>query len=162
MLFNSFEYLVFLPVVVLAYWLVPRQVKPVLLIAASYFFYMYSFRIYAEKYEGRYPFSAFVFGFDLFLLGLAAALFLFVLVFAFHGAGPEDGGLDLTLTAPPLRASDEVVVTAVLRAKDGKDHEDVRFQWRLPEWVEIVRAEPPLRKDGSITVGRLAPGVESA
>ena len=46
MLFNSFEYLVFLPVVVLAYWLVPRQVKPVLLIAASYFFYMYSFKVY--------------------------------------------------------------------------------------------------------------------
>ncbi len=46
MLFNSFEYLVFLPVVVLAYWSVPRQVKPVFLIAASYFFYMYSFRVY--------------------------------------------------------------------------------------------------------------------
>ncbi|HNB22183.1 MAG TPA: MBOAT family O-acyltransferase [Candidatus Melainabacteria bacterium] len=46
MLFNSFEYLVFLPVVVLAYWLVPRQVKPVFLIAASYFFYMYSFKVY--------------------------------------------------------------------------------------------------------------------
>lgn len=46
MLFNSFEYLVFLPVVVLAYWLVPRQVKPLLLIAASYFFYMYSFKVY--------------------------------------------------------------------------------------------------------------------
>ncbi|MBX9953093.1 MAG: MBOAT family protein [Candidatus Obscuribacterales bacterium] len=46
MLFNSFEYLVFLPVVVLAYWLVPRQAKPVLLIAASYFFYMYSFKVY--------------------------------------------------------------------------------------------------------------------
>jgi len=46
LLFNSFEYLVFLPVVVLAYWLVPRQAKPVLLIAASYFFYMYSFKVY--------------------------------------------------------------------------------------------------------------------
>lgn len=46
MLFNSFEYLVFLPVVVLAYWLMPRQVKPILLIGASYFFYMYSFKIY--------------------------------------------------------------------------------------------------------------------
>lgn len=46
MLFNSFEYLVFLPAVVLAYWLVPRQVKPVLLIGASYFFYMYSFKVY--------------------------------------------------------------------------------------------------------------------
>jgi alginate O-acetyltransferase complex protein AlgI len=46
LLFNSFEYLVFLPVVVLAYWLAPRQAKPVLLIAASYFFYMYSFKVY--------------------------------------------------------------------------------------------------------------------
>lgn len=46
MLFNSFEYLVFLPVVVFTYWLVPRQAKTILLIAASYFFYMYSFKVY--------------------------------------------------------------------------------------------------------------------
>lgn len=46
MLFNSFEYLVFLPLVVLVYWLVPRQVKAILLIVASYFFYMYSFKVY--------------------------------------------------------------------------------------------------------------------
>lgn len=40
MLFNSFQYLLFLPVVVLAYWLVPRKLKPVVLVAASYYFYM--------------------------------------------------------------------------------------------------------------------------
>jgi alginate O-acetyltransferase complex protein AlgI len=40
MLFNSFQYLSFLPLVVLAYWLVPRKLKTAVLVAASYYFYM--------------------------------------------------------------------------------------------------------------------------
>ncbi len=39
MLFNSFSYLVFLPVVVLLYWRVPNQYRPILLLIASYIFY---------------------------------------------------------------------------------------------------------------------------
>lgn len=40
MLFNSFSYLVFLPVVFLLYWTVPVKFRKVLLLVASYFFYM--------------------------------------------------------------------------------------------------------------------------
>jgi len=40
MLFNSLQYLLFLPLVVLAYWLVPGRLRTVLLLAASYYFYM--------------------------------------------------------------------------------------------------------------------------
>ncbi|MBX3137372.1 hypothetical protein KF707_14210, partial [Candidatus Obscuribacterales bacterium] len=40
MLFNSLQYLIFLPLVVLAYWLVPGRLRTVLLLAASYYFYM--------------------------------------------------------------------------------------------------------------------------
>lgn len=40
MLFNSFTYLVFLPVVVLLYWLTPQRFRTTLLLVASYLFYM--------------------------------------------------------------------------------------------------------------------------
>lgn len=38
--FNSLEFLIFLPTVVLLYWLFPHKARWILLLAASYFFYM--------------------------------------------------------------------------------------------------------------------------
>lgn len=40
MLFNSIQYLLFLPIVVAAFWLLPRALRPLLLLVASYYFYM--------------------------------------------------------------------------------------------------------------------------
>lgn len=40
MLFNSFHYLLFLPVVVALYWLSPKKLRLLLLLVASYYFYM--------------------------------------------------------------------------------------------------------------------------
>ena len=40
MLFNSWQYAVFLPLVAAAYFLVPHRVRWVLLLGASYYFYM--------------------------------------------------------------------------------------------------------------------------
>ena len=40
MLFNSFEYLIFFPVVTLVYFLLPGRVRWVWLLIMSYFFYM--------------------------------------------------------------------------------------------------------------------------
>jgi D-alanyl-lipoteichoic acid acyltransferase DltB (MBOAT superfamily) len=40
MLFNTFEFAIFLPVVVLIYYLLPHKFRWILLLAASYFFYM--------------------------------------------------------------------------------------------------------------------------
>jgi len=40
LLFNSLQYLVFLPTVFLLYWLLPHRVRVPLLLVASYFFYM--------------------------------------------------------------------------------------------------------------------------
>ena len=40
MLFNSIQYLVFLPFVILVYFLVPKKLKTIWLLACSYFFYM--------------------------------------------------------------------------------------------------------------------------
>ncbi len=41
MLFNSFTYLLFLPLVVLLYWFLPRSFGKTLLLVASYIFYMH-------------------------------------------------------------------------------------------------------------------------
>ena len=46
MLFNSFAYAVFLPLVFAAYWLLEDRFRWILLIAASYFFYMCSGPVY--------------------------------------------------------------------------------------------------------------------
>jgi alginate O-acetyltransferase complex protein AlgI len=46
MLFNSFSYMVFLPVVVLLYWNCPRKFRTPLLLLASYVFYMFWKPIY--------------------------------------------------------------------------------------------------------------------
>lgn len=40
MLFNSFSYAIFLPIVFIIYWLLPQRLKWVLLLVASYYFYM--------------------------------------------------------------------------------------------------------------------------
>ena len=40
--FNSGVFLVFLPLVTAAYWLLPHSLRSYWLLAASYFFYMYA------------------------------------------------------------------------------------------------------------------------
>ncbi|MEM9050872.1 MAG: MBOAT family protein, partial [Bacteroidota bacterium] len=40
MLFNSLDYLIFLPLVVVGFYLIPKQFRWVLLLGASYYFYM--------------------------------------------------------------------------------------------------------------------------
>jgi alginate O-acetyltransferase complex protein AlgI len=52
MLFNSLQYILFLPLVVLAYWLVPKRLRLVLLLGASYYFYMSWMRSYGILLAG--------------------------------------------------------------------------------------------------------------
>lgn len=40
MLFNSFSFLVFFPVVVILYYIIPKRFQWILLLSASYYFYM--------------------------------------------------------------------------------------------------------------------------
>ena len=47
MLFNSFQYLIFLPVVILIYYVIPKKVSYLWLLVASYFFYMCWNAVYA-------------------------------------------------------------------------------------------------------------------
>lgn len=41
MLFNSVEFLIFLPIVFILHWVLPHKFRWIILLAASYFFYMY-------------------------------------------------------------------------------------------------------------------------
>ena len=41
MTFNSWQFLIFLPVVVLLYWIVPNKFRWILLLIASYIFYLF-------------------------------------------------------------------------------------------------------------------------
>lgn len=40
MLFNSLKFLIFFPIVVLAYFIIPQKIRYLWLLAASYYFYM--------------------------------------------------------------------------------------------------------------------------
>lgn len=40
MLFNSLEFLIFLPIVLLVYFVIPPKIKNIWLLIASYYFYM--------------------------------------------------------------------------------------------------------------------------
>ena len=40
MVFNSFEYVVFLPIVFVLYWVIPHKFRWLLLLITSYYFYM--------------------------------------------------------------------------------------------------------------------------
>ena len=56
MLFNSFEFMLFLPIVFLLYWFVfkPRKLQNLFLVVASYVFYgWWDWRFLMEHYEGR-------------------------------------------------------------------------------------------------------------
>lgn len=119
-------------------------------------------RRYQERYKGRYRFFRFVFGFDIFLVGIAAALFLFDAVLLIHALLPSDPGIALTLQTPPLRASDTIPVVATLRVTDGRTHEDVSLRWKLPAWVDVVSADPAMEKGGLTYIGNMRPGQDRA
>ena len=40
MLFNSIDFLIFFPIVVLVYFIIPKKIKYIWLLVASYYFYM--------------------------------------------------------------------------------------------------------------------------
>ena len=115
-------------------------------------------RIYRERYEGKYRYSQLMYAFDLFLLGVAATLVGLVLFFTFHGSFSSDGGLKLVFSAPQIRVSDSTTFSAVATVTDQRAHTDLRLTWALPSWVEVVRANPPISRDGMVHLGNIHPG----
>lgn len=115
---------------------------------------------FQRRYKPRYRFAGLVFGFDLFLLAVAVALFAFDAALLFQAVLPRDAGIRLAFRAPIVRASDATPIDLNLRVADARWHEDVTLRVRFPEWVEVLRAEPALRKDGSVFFGNLGPSEE--
>ncbi len=66
-------------------------------------------------------------------------------------------GLDLTLNSDALIADAATPIEARVRVLDGKQHENVHLVWHLPPWVEVIRAEPPLNRDGAVMLGSIVP-----
>lgn len=65
MLFNSLQYLLFLPLVTLLYWILPSRFRALMLVIASYYFYMSWMRVYGLLLGGLTLLN--------YLLGLALA-----------------------------------------------------------------------------------------
>lgn len=117
-------------------------------------------RHYHTRYKGKYRFSKLVFGFDLFLVGFAAALFIFLAAIVLEGTRTADPGMDVSVSTAAIRASDDTPVEIRLRVTDRQNHQDVRIVWHPPEWVDVVSSDPAISKAGIIFVGAFRPGEE--
>lgn len=112
---------------------------------------------YHERYVGRFRYASIVFAVDA-VLSFAVLVLLVVnislrLPQLFHGPI----GLDLTLHSDVLVAGAVTPLEARIRVLDGKQHENVHVVWHLPPWVEVIRAEPPLNRDGMALLGSISP-----
>ncbi|MEO5928018.1 MAG: hypothetical protein ABIO72_04835 [Patescibacteria group bacterium] len=114
---------------------------------------------YHKRYRGRYRNAWLVFLFDMVLLGIALAL-LIVNLLLFGNPFAKPIGLTLSMTHADVVAETMTPIEVTIRSTDGLAHDDVRLNWRLPAWVEVVRADPPLVK-GVVQLGRIAPGQTS-
>ncbi len=113
-----------------------------------------------RRYTPRYRCAGLVFGFDLFLLGVAAAFLVFDAIILVTFFQPMTQGIALDFVTPQtIRGSDATPIEIKFRAIDAKTHEDVLFRLKLPDWVEILSANPPIAKS-SIRIGTLRPNQE--
>lgn len=115
-------------------------------------------RRYQRHYEGRYPRAAWVFGFDLFLLGACATL-LFLNVWLAIAVPQVSSGIHVMIYAPPLKTATPQALEAHLVSQDGKRHEHVSFIWDLPPNTEVLSAVPSLTQDHEVMIDALEPGV---
>lgn len=113
-------------------------------------------RRYHAAYRGRFRFARLIFAFDLALLALALGLLVFDIIWFARPFVFKPSGLSLDLAAAPITAASLVPVEVRVRSIDGRTHENVRLTWRLPPWIEIVRADPPLNKQKSVDLGDIA------
>lgn len=113
-------------------------------------------RHYHARYRGRYRNAWLVFVFDMGLLGIALTLLVVNLVL-FGNPFAKPIGMDVSIQHVDVVAETLTPVAITIRSTDGRIHDDVRLNWRLPAWAEVVRADPPFVK-GVVTLGRIAPG----
>lgn len=123
-------------------------------------FTSYLRRHYHERYRGMYSLPGVVFFADALLVTIACLLLILDLFLLFAPPRSVDGGLEIRVFAPVLRASDLTPIEARIRSVDGKIHPDLSLRWQLPAWIEVVSAEPAFQKNGSVVFGDLVPGVE--
>lgn len=111
---------------------------------------------YEERYKPRYRFAGWVFGFDVFLAGLATCLAL-VNIVLWHQAAQPAFRLEASIYAPTIIASEIIPIEVVVSATDGKTHRDVRLTWELPPSVEVLDASPQKDFFGTVRLGDILP-----
>jgi hypothetical protein len=69
----------------------------------------------------------------------------------------SSSGLNLRFDHGEMVAGPETELEVTLRVTDEQVHEGVKLTWRLPPWVEVVKADPAL-SHAMVDFGRLMPG----
>ncbi len=116
-------------------------------------------RRYHERYRGRYKFPALLFGIDLLVVACVVAVFG-VGVWLSLWKPQEDSGLQLVFSAPPITTATTIAFEAVVSARDGRMHPDVRLRWVLPPGTEIASFAPQIDAQNEVLLGDLYPGEE--
>ncbi len=113
-------------------------------------------RIYGERYQGRYRYAPVIFAFDAFLAGVALSL-LGINLFLWIFTSPRNPGLEATVYAPVIIASETVPVEVVVKATDGRMHRGVALTWEFAPSTEVQAMSPPAGLLGSVQLGDIAP-----
>ncbi len=118
--------------------------------------------IYVSRYTGTHRYARYLFALDAFLVGSAVTLASISLVLLFISPVYVDGGLHVKIDTGIIRGSEEFPMTITIRAHDSKIHTAVSLRLELPEWVEIIRTDPAMKKDGSIDLGTITSRISAS
>ncbi|MBU1032520.1 MAG: hypothetical protein ABII13_03410 [Patescibacteria group bacterium] len=123
-------------------------------------FTSYARRHFYKKYREQFRFARSVFIFDAVLLVIALGLLILNVVFFTRPFFVPEPGLSMVLNADGFISAQPMPIEVVIKAGDGRVHEDVELTWHLPPWMEIIRSEPPLDRWNSIDLGKVTPTVD--
>ncbi len=118
--------------------------------------------IYVSRYTGTHRYARYLFALDAFLVGSAVTLVCISLALLFISPVYVDGGLQVKIDTGIIRGSEEFPMTITVRAHDSKIHTAVSLRLELPEWVEVIRTNPAIKKDGNIELGTITSRISAS
>lgn len=112
---------------------------------------------YERRYRGRYQHAPLVFGFDLFLLGIAASL-VGLNIFLLLATPQPMQKVGLYFSAPPIVTATPIAFEAKVVSRDTVAHRNVSLRWDFPANTEVLSSVPTASSDHEVYLGTLAPG----
>ncbi len=94
---------------------------------------------------------------DLFLVGFAVALIVFIAVMTFRGFQTPSLGIDVNVQTALIHSADVTPVDFRVRVTDGASHEGVSLLWKKPAWVDVISSQPQMTNAGEIYLGSMRP-----